>query len=169
MVKSMMAYANLPISFWGDAPLTAAYILNRVPSKSISTTPYELWHGRKPTLEHLRPWGSAGYVHNLTHKNGKLSPKATKMVFIRNSEHSKGYVMYSEHPNGGMIEMNSHNIKFLEDEFPSIGEIKQDMTLYELPPNDRLSLSEGEDLNTHHVTEDSPLLLFERNDELLVT
>ena len=42
MVRSMMVQANLPISFWGDALLTAAYILNRVPSKSVLSTPYEL-------------------------------------------------------------------------------------------------------------------------------
>ena len=42
MVKPMMAQANLSISFWGDALLTAAYILNQVPSKSVSSTPYEL-------------------------------------------------------------------------------------------------------------------------------
>ena len=42
MVRSMMAQANLPISYWGDALLTAAYILNLVPSKSVSSTPYEL-------------------------------------------------------------------------------------------------------------------------------
>jgi len=82
MVRSMMAQANLPISFWSDLLLTATYILNRVRSKSISTTPYELWNGRKPRLDYLRPWGSAGYVHNPTHKHGKLSPRATKMVFI---------------------------------------------------------------------------------------
>jgi len=40
--------------------------------------------------------------------------------------------------------------------------------LYELPLNDRLSLDEREDLNTHHVTEDSTLPLFGRDDELLV-
>jgi len=34
----MMAQANLQISFWGDTLLTAAYILNRVPSKSVSST-----------------------------------------------------------------------------------------------------------------------------------
>ena len=45
MVRSMMAQANLPISFWGDALLTAAYIINRVPSKSVPSTPYELWNG----------------------------------------------------------------------------------------------------------------------------
>jgi len=82
MVKSMMAQANLPISFWGDALLTASYVLNRVPNKSVSTTPYELWNGRKPRLDHLLPWGSAGYVHNPTHKHGNLGPRATKMIFI---------------------------------------------------------------------------------------
>ncbi|KAL0333149.1 UNVERIFIED_CONTAM: Retrovirus-related Pol polyprotein from transposon TNT 1-94 [Sesamum calycinum] len=61
IARSMMAQANLSISFWRDAILTAAYILNRVPSKSVPSTPYELWHGRKPNLEGLRPWGSAGF------------------------------------------------------------------------------------------------------------
>ena len=55
MVRSMMAQANIPISFWGDALLSATYILNRVPSTSVSTNPYELWNGRKPLLDHLRP------------------------------------------------------------------------------------------------------------------
>ena len=42
MVRSMMAQANLPISFWRDALLTVAYVLNRVPSNSVPSTPYEL-------------------------------------------------------------------------------------------------------------------------------
>lgn len=50
MVRSMMAQTHLPISFWGDALLTAAYVLNLV-----SSTPYELWTGRKPELGNLRP------------------------------------------------------------------------------------------------------------------
>ena len=41
MVRSMMAQAYLPISFWGDALMAVAYILNRVPSKSVPSTPYE--------------------------------------------------------------------------------------------------------------------------------
>jgi len=135
--------------------LTAAYIFNRVPSKSVSATPYELWHGRKPSLEHLRPWGSAGYVQSPTHKYGKLGPRATKMVFIGYPKHSKGYVMYDNHHNGGMMKVDSHNVEFLEDEFPSIGEIKNDLALFELPLDDQLSLSEREDVNTHRITEDS--------------
>ena len=67
-----MAQANLPISYWGDALLPAAYILNCVPTKSVISTPYELWTGQKPELGHLRPWGSAAYVHNPSSKYEKL-------------------------------------------------------------------------------------------------
>ncbi|KAF7802050.1 hypothetical protein G2W53_041161 [Senna tora] len=68
MIRSMMAQANLPISYWGDALLTATFILNRVPSTSVASTPYELWMKHKPDLSILRPWGSAAYIHDNSHK-----------------------------------------------------------------------------------------------------
>lgn len=49
----LMEQANHLIFFWGDALLTAAYILNGVPSKSVPTTPYELRNGAKTDSEHL--------------------------------------------------------------------------------------------------------------------
>lgn len=103
----MMGQANLPIRFCGDALITTAFILNRVPTKSSPSTPYELWNDYKPALEGLRPWGSAGHVHHYSHKYGKLGPRANRCVFIRYCEHSKGYVMYGEHHNGGFIEVES--------------------------------------------------------------
>jgi hypothetical protein len=145
MLRSMIAQANLPIPFWGDALLTATYILNHVPSQSVSSTPYELWKGKKPNLEHLRPWGSAGFVHNTTHKYGKLGPKARKHIFIRYFDSSKGYVMYDEHPNGGMTEIESRNIDFIETDFPNIGDANRDLDLYELEEDEGTlpSSSEG--------------------------
>ncbi|KAL0336693.1 UNVERIFIED_CONTAM: Retrovirus-related Pol polyprotein from transposon TNT 1-94, partial [Sesamum radiatum] len=127
-----MAQENLPISFWGDVILTAAYILNRVPSKSVPSTPYELWHGRKPNLEGLHPWGSAGFLHSTSHQYGKLGPRASKLIFIRYCEHSKGYVMYCEYLNKGMAEIESRYVDFLEEDFPSISEVKGNLELYEL-------------------------------------
>ena len=50
MIRSMMAQAKLPISFWGDTLMTAAYILNKVPSKYVPSTPYGLWKCEKPDL-----------------------------------------------------------------------------------------------------------------------
>jgi hypothetical protein len=42
MVHSMMSKAELPYFFWGFALETAAFMLNRVSSKSVENTPYEL-------------------------------------------------------------------------------------------------------------------------------
>ena len=41
IVQSMMSLTNLPLSFWGYALKTVAFMLNRAPSKSVETTPYE--------------------------------------------------------------------------------------------------------------------------------
>ena len=41
--------------------------------------------------------------------------------------------------------------------------------MYELKEDHLLSLGEGENLNTHHVMEDSVLPLSRRDDEILVT
>ena len=54
MVRSMMSLTDLPLSFWGYALETVAFTLNRAPSKSVETTPYELWFGHKPKLSFLK-------------------------------------------------------------------------------------------------------------------
>ena len=42
IVRSMISYSTLPISFWGYAQKIAMHILNLVPSKSVPHTPKEL-------------------------------------------------------------------------------------------------------------------------------
>ena len=54
MVRSMLSNSNLPTSLWTEALKTATYILNRVPTKSVPKTPFELWKGWKPSLRHMR-------------------------------------------------------------------------------------------------------------------
>ena len=54
MVRSMMSLTDLPLSFWGYALETAALTLNRTPSKSVETTPYELWFGKKQSCRILK-------------------------------------------------------------------------------------------------------------------
>ncbi len=49
MVRSMMAYSDLPLSFWREALHTAVYLLNHSPSKAITVTPYE-WTTHKKTF-----------------------------------------------------------------------------------------------------------------------
>ena len=102
MVRSMMVQAKLPISFWGDALMTATYILNRFLSKFVPSTPYEVWKGATPDLNVMRPRGCADYVHNVSHEYGKLGPKGKTCIIIRYSESSKGYIFLREDINGSV-------------------------------------------------------------------
>ena len=62
MVRSMMSHSNLPNSFWGHALLTAAFTLNRVPTKAVQKTPYKIWTGRRPSVSFMKIWGCEAYV-----------------------------------------------------------------------------------------------------------
>jgi hypothetical protein len=42
MVRSMLSHTILPLSLWGEAFKVTTYILNRVPTKVATKTPYEL-------------------------------------------------------------------------------------------------------------------------------
>ncbi len=71
---------------------TAAFTLIRAPSKSVETTPYELWFGKKPKLSFLKVWGCDAYVKKLQPE--KLEPKAEKCVFIGYPKETIGYTFY---------------------------------------------------------------------------
>ncbi|KAK0599320.1 hypothetical protein LWI29_004233 [Acer saccharum] len=90
------------------------------------------FYGRKPSLTYLRPWGCAGYVHDPSNKYGKLGTRRKKCIFIRYSEHSKGYVLIGENSNGSVTEIESRDVNFLESEFPKRGEVDKDIRFYEL-------------------------------------
>ena len=113
MVRSMMSLTNLPLSFWGYAFETVAFMLNRAPSKSVETTPYEMWFGTKPKLSFLKVWGCDACVKRL-HPN-KLEPKVEKCILGYPKE-TIGYTFY--HISKGKIFV-AKNGSFLEKEFLS--------------------------------------------------
>ena len=80
MVRSMMSLSTLPLSFWGYAQDTTAYILNMVPSKSVPKTPTEMWTDRKLILNHIHIWGCLSYV--LKQSSDKLDAKLELCWFV---------------------------------------------------------------------------------------
>ena len=114
MVRSMMSYSTLPLSLWMEALKTAIYILNRVPSKSVPKTPYEMWTGRVPSLNHLRVWGSPAEAKVFNPNIGKLDPKTVSCHFIGYIERSKGYRFYCPDRYTKFVE--TRHAVFLENE-----------------------------------------------------
>ena len=92
MVRSMMSQTDLPNSFWGHALETAAFILNRVPSKSVRKTPYEIWTGKCPSMSFMKIWGCEAYVRRQV--SDKLGPKSEKCIFVGYPKLTKGYYFY---------------------------------------------------------------------------
>ena len=109
-----MYLTDLPLSFWGYALETTAFTLNRAPSKSVETTPYELCFGKKPKLSFLKVLGCDAYVKKFC--PNKLKPKSEKYVFIGYPNETIGYTFY--HISEGKIFI-AENGSFLEKEFLS--------------------------------------------------
>ena len=114
MMHTMMSLIEVPLSFWGYALETAAFTLNRAPSKSVEMTPYELCFGNKPKLSFLKVWGCDAYVKRL--QPNKLEPESKKCVFIGYPKETIGYTFY--HKSEGKIFV-AKNRTFLEKEFLS--------------------------------------------------
>ena len=95
---TMMAQAKLPECYWAEAVATAAYLRNRVPTRSMkSTTPYEKWYDKKPNLSHVRVFACMCYAYiPEVNKKGKLSNKAEKLRFIGYSSQTKGCRLIDE-------------------------------------------------------------------------
>jgi hypothetical protein len=94
MMRSMLSYSTLPISFWMEALKTAVHILNRVPSKSVPKTPYEMWTGRKLTLNYLHVWDCPTEARIFNPSIEKLDPKTVSCHFIGYPDKSKGFHFY---------------------------------------------------------------------------
>ncbi|GJT04270.1 zinc finger, CCHC-type containing protein [Tanacetum coccineum] len=99
MVNSMLCYSGLSDGFWGEAMLTACYLLNRVPNKRNKVTPYELWHKKVPKLSYLRVWGCRAVVRLTDPKINNIGQRGIDCVFIGYPENSKCYRFYVIEPN----------------------------------------------------------------------
>ncbi|GJZ67012.1 zinc finger, CCHC-type containing protein [Tanacetum coccineum] len=123
MVNSMISHSGLSSGYWGEALLTACYILNRVPSKRSIKTPYELWNQRTPKLDYLQIWGCRAIVRLPNLKKRKLGAKGIECIFLGYAQNSKAYKFIVVEPND-LISINtiieSRDARFDENRFKTI-------------------------------------------------
>jgi hypothetical protein len=127
MVRSMLSYSTLPIDLWMEALKTAIHILNRVPSKSVSKTSYELCTGHKPSLNYIRVWGCPAEAKIFNPNAGKLEPKTVSYHFIGYPEKFKGFYFYCPDRHTKYVE--TRHVIFLEDEMMRGSTVPQQISL----------------------------------------
>ena len=136
MMNAMLISSGLGQDMWGDAILSANYLLNKIPFKKKDVTPYELWMGRKPSYKFLKVWGCLAKVVVPPPKVQKIGPKTVDCVFIGYAQHSSDCVSTSlaEHSSSYRFLvhesknpeihknsiMESRNATFFENVFPRL-------------------------------------------------
>ncbi|KAJ0800174.1 putative RNA-directed DNA polymerase [Helianthus annuus] len=126
--------ANLPKCFWGECVLTAAYVINRLPSNVLKNkTPYEIIFGTKPDYGHLRVFGCLAYFKNFNTKGDKFEQRAKPGVFLGYPPGTKGYKIFDLETRKIMV---SRDVLFFEENFPfakiHMGEVDDNVKLVKI-------------------------------------
>lgn len=118
MGRCLLKEASIGNKYWGEAIMTANYLQNRLVSKTIVSTPFELWEKKKPSIEHLRIFGSKAHVLTPEVKRKKWDSKTKILTFVGYDEHSKGYRLADLRTNKVVI---SRDVKFIDVDLHETG------------------------------------------------
>ncbi|GJU32573.1 retrovirus-related pol polyprotein from transposon TNT 1-94 [Tanacetum coccineum] len=117
--RTMLADSKLPTTIWTEVVNTACYVQNRVlVVKPHNKTPYELFHGKTPTLSFMRLIGCPVTILNTIDYLGKFDGKADEGFFVRYSLNSKAFRVINCRTR--IVEENLH-IRFSENTLNVVG------------------------------------------------
>ena len=94
LTNAMLIESGAHLHFWCEAILIACHVLNRVPHKKSSTTPFEMWKWHKSNLGYLRVWDCLAYVRLTNPKIHKLGIRATTCTFLDYAINSAAYKFF---------------------------------------------------------------------------
>ncbi|GJX16563.1 zinc finger, CCHC-type containing protein [Tanacetum coccineum] len=99
IVNSILSYSGLNQGFWGEATLTACYLLiNRVPNKRNMITTYEPWTKKKPNMNYLRVWVCRTVVRLLDSKLKTLGKRGIEQRMQAAHDRQKSYADLKRKP-----------------------------------------------------------------------
>ncbi len=96
LIRAKLAHRNVPDEFSAEALCTAAYIRNRVTSRSLprKKTPFHLWFGKVPDVSHLRVFGCrCWYKINKPHLRA-LNNRACEAMLLGYATNHKAYKLW---------------------------------------------------------------------------
>ena len=97
VARSLMFTMGVSNYFWGEAILTAYYLINRLPTSALKfKTPIKLLQQLYPMSQSFtslppKVFGCVAFVHDKNHNKSKLDPRSLKCVFVGYSPTQKEY------------------------------------------------------------------------------
>ncbi|WVZ01025.1 hypothetical protein V8G54_027094 [Vigna mungo] len=174
-VRSMLSHAKLPKSFWGEAVVTTADLINLSPLRPLNgKIPEEVWSGKKASYRNLRVFGCKASVHIPKDERAKLDAKAKDCIYLgfprdefgfrlwdpanRKIVRSRDVVFFENHTIQDIKKVGKPTLKLISDQSPIVmnnlgGETRQAET------NQELQLDEiAEEANQPNLTEVDQLI-----------
>jgi hypothetical protein len=116
VIHMLLIQASLPGCYWAEGLHTIVYLLNRLPTKTISVVcPHVALFGSTPSYEHLRVFGCACYPNIAATVPHKLASRSTRCDFLGYSTDHKGYRCLDLSTNHLIV---SRHVVFDEESFP---------------------------------------------------
>ena len=92
VVRATTIAASTSTQFWGEAVLTAVYIINRCPSPIVQNqTPYDMLFDSSPSYDSLRVFGCVCFILLQDHERNKLQYCSRLCCFLGYGIGKKGY------------------------------------------------------------------------------
>nr|GEW91477.1 retrovirus-related Pol polyprotein from transposon TNT 1-94 [Tanacetum cinerariifolium] len=111
--RTILAYSLLPIPFWAETVNTAYYVQNRVlVTKPHNKTPYELLHGRTPSIGFMRPFGCPVTILNILDSLGKFDVKVDEGFLVGYYVNSNAFRVFNSRTR---IVQETLHVNFLEN------------------------------------------------------
>ncbi|GBM43057.1 Retrovirus-related Pol polyprotein from transposon TNT 1-94, partial [Araneus ventricosus] len=111
-IKVMLNSSGLSKGFWAEALLCHTYVWNRVCHGNQSLPPFELYSGHKPSVKHLKAFGSTAYSGVPKQLRNKFNMRAKKGIMVGYALKTRGYRIWL--PNERKI-VETINVSFDED------------------------------------------------------
>ncbi|SGZ32128.1 BQ5605_C043g12086 [Microbotryum silenes-dioicae] len=148
-VRIWLLVSGLPLSFWAFAATAFTYVSNRRPTAALpGSTPFEMYHLRKPNVSRFRVWGCVAYVRIAPERRAsKIEPPRVKARFIGYAE--QGWMFWRPDTNTVFV---SDDANFDESSFElhrgnsDDADLREDSptTLFGNPPTGSLDI-DGDD------------------------
>nr|GEW49495.1 retrovirus-related Pol polyprotein from transposon TNT 1-94 [Tanacetum cinerariifolium] len=110
--RTLLADSLLPIPFWAEAVNTACYVQNKVlVTKPHNKTPYELLHGRLPSIGFMIPFGYPVTILNTLDPLGKFQGKVDEGFLVGYSVCSKAFRVFNSRTR--IVQETVHTMNYL--------------------------------------------------------
>lgn len=129
-IKAILRDSGLDNKFWAEALLCFTYTWNRICHGKQTVTPFELFGGFKPSVQHFKCFGATAFLGVPKQLRKKLDMRAKKGIMVGYAQRTRGYriwipaerkivesinVNFEESGNGAVLAPRNKTVRVLSE------------------------------------------------------